>query len=632
MKAIEDGLRKCLSDGDALIIVPPFAQVNYAHLGAHMLQASALEAGFRVRVLYANILWASTIGYDRYQMFMAYAIVLLGERSFARAAFDAEPWGRNADRIFDELNNLDSTGKRGLASAKITPEAVARLADIEGLAPPWADAVAEAISRYSYKVVGATTSVEQIATSVALLKRVKALRPDVTAILGGANCAGCMAEQVAALDPAIDFVFSGECDTAFPEFLKNLRAGVTPDDRILRTDPISYLDNLPTPRFDEFFQQHEQFLASKGMGTPPNQMPYESSRGCWWGQKHQCTFCGINGLGLVYREKTHDRVLDEMRQLRDAHGNLAFAMSDAIMPWSYRKTLLPRLANEDPRFRIAYEEKANLSLKDVMLLKSAGVYWIVPGVEALSTGLLKLMNKGVLARQNIALLRYSRLCSVSLTWNLLLGFPGDQLEDYEQTLRLLPLLHHLQPPTAAYPFLVTRFSPYFDEPERYGITSIRPLQSYEDVYPDHVDVMSLAYHFEADFETCDRRYPDLRRKLEEAVEEWQKCWDAGFRSSAVLRATEMDGAMVMVRDTRGLDGTEEYQVLPRDQAIDVLTQQPYDPASDIQMWAVEKRLGVIVDDCYVPLATASPELLLRYEAEAREKNSMAARPALVAGE
>ena len=60
-----------------------------------------------------------------------------------------------------------------------------------------------------------------------------------------------------------------------------------------------------------------------------------------------------------------------------------------------------------------------------MLLKRAGISFIQPGIEALSSSLLKLMRKGVSAHQNLALLRYARCAGVHLVWNLLCGFPGD---------------------------------------------------------------------------------------------------------------------------------------------------------------------------------------------------------------
>ena len=48
--------------GDALIIVPPFAALERPALGPHLLQACAKAAGFEVRILYANLLLAAEIG------------------------------------------------------------------------------------------------------------------------------------------------------------------------------------------------------------------------------------------------------------------------------------------------------------------------------------------------------------------------------------------------------------------------------------------------------------------------------------------------------------------------------------------------------------------------------------------
>ena len=54
---------------DVLIVVPPFFDLHCPSLGAHVLQACGRAAGFRVRVLYANLLCASSIGLSRYRTF-----------------------------------------------------------------------------------------------------------------------------------------------------------------------------------------------------------------------------------------------------------------------------------------------------------------------------------------------------------------------------------------------------------------------------------------------------------------------------------------------------------------------------------------------------------------------------------
>ena len=99
-----------------------------------------------------------------------------------------------------------------------------------------------------------------------------------------------------------------------------------------------------------------------------------------------------------------------------------------------------RLPDELPEVTVFYEVKANLSLPQVLALKRAGITSIQPGIESLSSRLLTLMKKGVQARQNLMLLRYARAAGLHLTWNLLWGFPGDDVEAYEETLAILPLI------------------------------------------------------------------------------------------------------------------------------------------------------------------------------------------------
>ncbi len=59
-------------------------------------------------------------------------------------------------------------------------------------------------------------------------------------------------------------------------------------------------------------------LAAQPLALERNMMPYKTSRGCWWGQKHHCTFCGINGGGMGFRDKSPDLALDQVRKLRQS--------------------------------------------------------------------------------------------------------------------------------------------------------------------------------------------------------------------------------------------------------------------------------------------------------------------------
>src|SRR5882672_6679682 len=204
---------------DALIIVPPFFELRYPSLGAHTLQACARAAGFRVRVFYANLLFASHIGAMRYgTLGQAASGSFLGERLFARTAYGVPPLGDHADMFTSE--RIYATG---MASAIYQDEQLQyveayRLEALrsESQIPAWVEATGKYIADLGIPTIGATTTFEQTAPAIALLDAVRRHASGVTTIIGGANCEGQMAEGIRSIAPFIDYVFSGESEQTFP--------------------------------------------------------------------------------------------------------------------------------------------------------------------------------------------------------------------------------------------------------------------------------------------------------------------------------------------------------------------------------------------------------------------------------
>lgn len=608
-------VERVLRAGDGLIVVPPFAGLDRPSLAAHVLQACAAAAGIRVNVLYANLLLGAQIGELNYQA-VCYAPsgALLGERFFARAAYDVPAFGHDTTYLsYFET----STEERADSEVEINLD---ELQALEPQVQEWVEAVASAIVARGYKVVGCTTTFEQTAASVALLNRIKELGPKTVTILGGANCDGEMAEGILSLGARIDYVFAGESEVSFVTFMRRVLSGDLPAERIIAGDPCLDLDALPTTDFSEYYEQlalaiPESLLSQNSLIL----LPYESSRGCWWGEKHHCTFCGLNAQTMKHREKSPDRVIAELQGLLEKHPNKKVCVVDNIMPHSYFRTLLPRLPAEVPGLLAFYEEKSNLSLDDVVNLKSAGVCEIQPGIEALSTALLRRMDKGVTARQNIALMRYARAVGLNLTWNLLYAFPGDQADDYEQTLALIPLLRHLSPPGGLSFLSIDRFSPYFDFPERYGITNKRPMKGYFSVFPPHADIEKLAYHFVGDYGSGSRETPELMKRLETEVDQWMSLWNTEEEALPALAVTSLSEDTFLLMDTRGLEETEEIQFLDREQVSVILAGRRVDEQDEIVEWALSAKLIVELDHMFVPLATAEPALLREFESDQRKK-------------
>lgn len=590
---------------DVLFVVPPFGGVDRPSLGVHILQALGREAGIDVRVLYANLLLARDIGLERY-VAICYAPTsdLLGERYFCQSAFSRAPQG--APR-FGEPRTHRRVSPDGPA---VPPEEFARLSEA---APAWCDTLAEAIVQRGFKIVGLTTTFEQTNASVALLDRIKRLSPGTATLIGGANCEGEMAEGIRSLCAGIDHIFSGESEGSFVPAIRDLLAGIRPAS-IIEGSPNFALDSVPTPRFDDYYTALERILPGSRLQKEGDiWLPYESSRGCWWGQKHHCTFCGINGTGMKFREKSPDRVISELQVLMARHPSRKVLMVDNIMPHEYFTTLLPRLAAEVPGLSMFYEQKANLSLDKIELLKSAGVAVIQPGIEALATPLLRHMKKGVSAAQNIALLRYALASDLEVNWNLLYGFPGDDAVWYAHTAQVLPYLHHLAPPTDLYHLSIDRFSPYFNRAEEYGLRNLRPGDIYYAVFPPHADIEKLAYHFVADYDSGSSAFGEETQAFARAVSRWIAAWKGD--DVPKLLVAKLDEDEFAVYDSRGIDGNDEIAFIDRAQAAAMLVASPL-PASSALSWAKERGYCVRLDDRLVPLAIAEPALIREFEQEA----------------
>lgn len=610
-----DTLLRVLRDADCLLIVPPFASLDRPSLGAHVLQACARERGFDVVILYANLILAGEIGELNHQVLTSsLASNLPGEQFFAEAAYGC------AGGVVDALRGCAATKKRLMDRSD--PVDWDRLEAFAGRVGVWVEDLAQGIARFSFRAVGCTTMFEQTAASLALLRTLKRIRPDVLAIIGGSNCEGPMAEGMRALCPELDYVFSGECEEVFPAFLASVAQGELPDTPIIQGTPCMNLDAVPTPDYSNYYDQLAAFLPeSEYAASGAIWLSYETSRGCWWGQKHHCTFCGLNGEGMGFREKSPDRVLTELRVLLEKHPTREISMADNIMPHRYFKTLLPRLEQELPGLHIYYEQKANLSLERVLQLKAAGVLGIQPGIEALSTPLLAHMKKGITAAQNITLLRYTRAAGLSVFWNLLYDFPGDRAAWYEATIALIPLLTHLYPPSGAYGLNIDRFSPYFDHPDDYGLQNVRPRPAYSDIVPEHVDVAQVAYHFVADYESVARSDPALIKTLKRRVAAWKAKWESGEQTGPVLAVTPLMDDQYLLTDTRGAAAAPQFELIDKDRAALALVGRTDKAHPDLEAWAIERKVCVELDGKLVPLATAAVEVLQHFENVHRQQQT-----------
>ena len=204
------------------------------------------------------------------------------------------------------------------------------------------------------------------------------------------------------------------------------------------------MDELPLPNFNDYFNA----VNGTEIGTRAN-LTVESSRGCWWGMKSHCTFCGLNGQTMDFRSKSPSRFLAELKELSEHYGKNYFMVADNILDMKYINSVLPELAATNSCIRLFYEVKANLRKDQIELLAAGGIVRLQPGIESLSTPILKLMGKGTSRLQNIQLLKWCREFKIDVAWNLLFGFPGEDPNEYEGIAGVIPNIVHLQAPAGS---------------------------------------------------------------------------------------------------------------------------------------------------------------------------------------
>lgn len=573
-----------------------------------MIQSCARKQGYEVSILYANFFLAAYIGLDNYiALSNIRGMDLIGERFFASSAYGLPRFGSDGFIDSDKSEVFADICHESHPNFKIS-----EMKRLERKAAVWADDVAKLVAAHEFKVVGSATTFEQTASSIALLKRIKQLRPDMITILGGANCEGIMAKGILSLSDSADYVFSGDCEGVFPEFLAQVREGRLPSERIVRGSPCMEMEDLPLPNYDEFYSQYRLILP----GYPEDKyrvISYQSSKGCWWGEGHQCAFCGLNGENIGYRHKSAERVLSDLKALSQRYPDRLIAMTDNIMPSEYFETLIPRIAKELPDVHLLYEVRSSLSMKEVAALKHANFDSVQAGIESLSTPCLRRIRKGITARQNLAFLRYARSVGLSVAWNMMHDIPGEQPEDIEQLLNLIPLLHHLQPPNFG-KLRIDRFSPFFRNPMEYGLSNVRPWDSYFATLPADADVQNVAYHFQADYQSASRDHPARIECLKREIDVWRSLWRSeGLPPS--LEVVSAGNGKFMVVDTRGLPGAKRVSFISRDEARVALCSVGLKQGDELLGWALAKRLVAEVDSIFVPLATGSPDLISKFEEE-----------------
>ena len=539
----------------------PFSYSKYPSIQLGTLSALLKSRGIPVDCHHLNVRFAHKIGVPLYES-ICEKRALFGEWLFSYLLFRDNPKRAEYPRMFKPV--FEHISRQSGQPIGYFEEMASRVA------PQFLTGALTAIDWGQYRIVGFTSTFDQNVASLTMAKLIKDLYPEVKIVFGGANYDGEMGLEYFRAFPFIDYVVVGEGEESFPALVRHILEGKSDacpagvahrENGTIRFTPnaslFSDFTKTGPPDYDDYYHLLAELGdVSRGLDRV---LLYEGSRGCWWGEKHHCTFCGLNAQSMKFRAKSPEQVAGEMTDLSRRYDTSRFRLVDNIIDMKYVENLFGKFAADHYDLDVFIETKSNLHKSQIRTLAAGGVKCMQPGLESLSLNQLRTMDKGVTPMQNIVCLKWSYYYRVVVSWNILLGFPGETDDDYRRQIDLISSLLHLQPPEATGKFWLERFSPYYTRPHEYGVRITGPGMAYEYVYDARqVDLNKIAYDFEYELDDWPVD-PHVYQELIGAIEEWQRLHTSAERpflyySKALGYVTVYDGRNPQAPTRRRYDG------------------------------------------------------------------------------
>lgn len=306
------------------------------------------------------------------------------------------------------------------------------------------DALARRLVAMSPDLVGLSVAFPaQVQPALALASVLRARLPEVLLCGGGpafSQIALRLDEAHAQrLFSALDVLVVGEGEQALLDLCRDPAAARGPEAgisgcRIIRGQPLPRLDRLPAPDFEGL--PLAQYL------SPAPVLPYDASRGCYWGR---CTFCHYGPVAsgtAAYRPRPAAQIISDLKQIHANNTGCLFYLShDSLAPGLARR-LSEGLAGHKPPLRWASDMRPDRRLTPELAVTMArgGALALSLGVESGCPRTLARMDKGLTVAEAEASVRALASAGLAAEVMLFTGYPGETPDEAQATLKLLERL------------------------------------------------------------------------------------------------------------------------------------------------------------------------------------------------
>jgi ribosomal peptide maturation radical SAM protein 1 len=452
------------------------------------------------------------------------------------------------------------------------------------------DRLISAVDWGTCSLAGFSICLCQLTSTLYFIQKVKQKFPELAIVVGGSMFSGASAHDLLQVFPEIDFAVNGEGERPLSDLIHHLKRCEDPrkippiPGLVTKTPagskmPVSFsqmktLSHLPAPEFDDYFHLLKTFGPEKTFFPT---LPAEISRGCWWRRSQGtvkdagCAFCNLNLQWTGYRSKDPKQVVHEIDNLSKKYQALSVAFTDNLLPVKSSREIFERLEKLDKDFRFFGEIRASTSKPVLEAMRAAGTEEVQIGIEALSTRLLRKLNKGTTAIQNLEIMKDCEGLGIVNVSNLILHFPGSDRQDVEETLRVLEFASPFRPLRFVH-FWLGLGSPVWQNPAAFGLKAVFNHPNYSAIFPGDIarSIRFMIQGYRGDLGRQRKLWQPVKKK----VRSWKRMYNdlhAGPDRSPIL--SFRDGAdFMIIRQKRWRDKPMTHRLTGTSRAIYVYCQ------------------------------------------------------------
>ncbi len=597
----------------ALISMPTLS-ARFPSFQLALLKPTLERAGIPVQTFSLFMYFGTHVGWRVNETLADVYPSMVGEWIWTKAAFGDFAKDENYYEIY--RGNLDAISARAGCSF----DDLRRVR--EHAAPGFIDWCLTSVDWSRFGLIGFSVVFQQTLASIALARALKERYPHIPIMMGGATFEDDIAEEIMRGCPQVDYIHCGDADETLPHAIARVYSGESMkgmpgimwrnNGEVVfngRAPNLADMNKTPVPDFDEYFYARKEGGYQWWDDAQEVLLPIETARGCWWGVKNHCTFCGLNRAGMEFRSKRVEDVIHQLDELSRRYGILDFNAIDNIIEPEYIDKLFGQLSAANTDIRLHYEVRPSLSRLQLKHMRKGGLFSIQPGVESFSTHILKLMKKHTTGVRNLELIKWSTYYGINNLYNILLRFPGETAEDYRRQVDVISKIHHFQAPWAIAKARADRGSPMYTDPESQSISRLVPAACYDYLFPkDRFNLSRVSYYFEHEMSNTvdDAQYDEIFA----AVDNWQDRWRQ--RPRPFLRYRKA-WATIIIKD--GRNGSPKTSTYTDDYATlyefcaDAHSRKEISARFDDAAWVegaleefVNKDLMVHLDNRYLSLA------------------------------